>query len=229
MESVSQARQLRNFMHHRRENGIELLVSFADHEDYVGVSEHATHTWPTPIDPASRLGLGPAVNQLPIAGSSSTRSQMRRGSRDRRTSHSSERNRRERHSPSWTRYQSSTRPAIPCHRYRRSLSPGYRHRSPSPGYRHRLPSPYYRRRSPCRCSDSPQRRCHRLSRSPSSLVDQSSAFNCRITSSHSDRGNVQNSPIPVIPSVPAALNLPPGALLPFGANIAFMWSLTGSC
>ena len=66
-ESVSQARQLRNFMHHRRENGIELLVSFADHEDYVGASEHATHTWPTPIDPASRLHLGPAVNQLPIA------------------------------------------------------------------------------------------------------------------------------------------------------------------
>ena len=76
-ESVSQVHQLRNFMHHRRENGIELLVSFADHEDYVGASEHATHTWPTPIDPTSRLGLGPAVNQLPTAGPSSTRSQMR--------------------------------------------------------------------------------------------------------------------------------------------------------
>ncbi|EDR00561.1 uncharacterized protein LACBIDRAFT_334083 [Laccaria bicolor S238N-H82] len=33
---------------------------------------------------------------------------------------------------------------------------------------------------------------------------------------------------PVVPSAPAALNLPHGAPLPFGANIAFMWSPSGN-
>ena len=32
----------------------------------------------------------------------------------------------------------------------------------------------------------------------------------------------------MISSVPAALNLPPGAPLPFGTNIAFMWSASGN-
>ena len=49
-----------------------------------------------------------------------------------------------------------------------------------------------------------------------------------MASSQPVRETVQDSLIPVIPSVPAALNLPPGAPLPFGANIAFMWSPSGN-
>ncbi|EDR06693.1 uncharacterized protein LACBIDRAFT_328613 [Laccaria bicolor S238N-H82] len=36
MELVDQARQMRTYMHHRRENDRELLVTYADYEDYVG-------------------------------------------------------------------------------------------------------------------------------------------------------------------------------------------------
>jgi hypothetical protein len=34
LESVDDARRMRNYMHHRRENGLELLVSYADYDDY---------------------------------------------------------------------------------------------------------------------------------------------------------------------------------------------------
>ena len=53
-------------------------------------------------------------------------------------------------------------------------------------------------------------------------------LNYHVASSHSVRETVQDSPIPVIPSIPAALNLPPGTPLPFGTNIAFMWSPSGN-
>ena len=81
-ESVNQARQLCNFMHHHRENEIELLVSYAHHEDYVGALEHTTNSWPTPIDPILRPSLGPTMNQPLAAGSSSTSNQACCCSRD---------------------------------------------------------------------------------------------------------------------------------------------------
>ncbi|EDR09348.1 uncharacterized protein LACBIDRAFT_326071 [Laccaria bicolor S238N-H82] len=39
---------------------------------------------------------------------------------------------------------------------------------------------------------------------------------------------LQSASATTVPSAPAALNLPHGALLPFGANIAFMWSPSGN-
>ena len=119
MESVSQVHQLRNFMHHRHENGIELLVSYANHEDYVGALEHATHSWPIPLEPIPKPSPSLTVHQTPAAGSSTVDSRARRRSRERRASCSPDPNRRERRSPSWTRYHSSARSVNPRHRYRR--------------------------------------------------------------------------------------------------------------
>ena len=80
MESVSQARQLRNFMHHRSENRIELLVFYANHEDYVGALECTTHSWPIPLKPIPKPSLSLTVHQTPAAGSSTVDSQARRRS-----------------------------------------------------------------------------------------------------------------------------------------------------
>ena len=78
MESVSQARQLRNFMHHRRKNKIELLVSYANHKDYVGALERTTHSWPIPLEPIPKPSLSPTVHQTPAAGSSTIDSRVHR-------------------------------------------------------------------------------------------------------------------------------------------------------
>ena len=80
MESVSQAHQLHNFRHHRRENGIELLASYANHEDYVGALECTTHSWPIPLEPIPKPSLSLTVHQTPAAGSSTIDSQAHRRS-----------------------------------------------------------------------------------------------------------------------------------------------------
>ena len=87
------------------------------------MEERASNTWPTPIYPIPQPSLGPTMNQPLAASSSLMGSQAHCHSQDRGAFCSPDRNRRERQSPSWTRYHSSTQTANPHHRYQHSLSP----------------------------------------------------------------------------------------------------------
>ena len=59
MESMDHARRMRTYMHHRRENGLELLVNYANYDDYVRTLARSTHRWPESVVVD--------VNQLPLA------------------------------------------------------------------------------------------------------------------------------------------------------------------
>lgn len=211
--STDQARQLRNYAHHRHENNVELLISFANYEDYVRALTHATHNWSSSTNPIPSQSISPRLPQPPIASSSDVqaRGRGRRPSRDRRrTSPSPERRRPSRRSPVRPRYRSPPRSAYPRQRYYRS------------------PSPYYRNRSPYRRSVSPMRRNVRSSRLPSPVQSSPSVRTDRVTPSRPIIGTAQVPPLPLVPNAPAVVSLPQDAPLPFGANLAFMWSPSGN-
>ncbi|EDR09760.1 uncharacterized protein LACBIDRAFT_317869 [Laccaria bicolor S238N-H82] len=213
MESMEQARQMRTHMHHRQENGIELRVAYADYEDYVGALARASHRWPDTL--SNNGSQGPSsLQSVALAVSSSSRgwsSGERRQTRDNR-----------RRSPSMERY-----------RVNRRLSPLPRQQSPSHStYRRRYqrsPSPRRRARSPYRHSRSPGPRSYRppgeLATQPSREQENASPLTLR--NSNAD-ATIHIPPLPVLPGMPAFARLPHNAPLPFGANVAFMWSPSGN-
>ena len=69
--SIDQARQLRNYMHHRQENGVELLVTFANYESYLRALRQSTHTWPNSSTSVPSQNISPLPMQPPLTSSSS--------------------------------------------------------------------------------------------------------------------------------------------------------------
>ena len=211
--SVDQARQLRNYMHHRRENGVELLVSFANYENYIKALTLATHTWSESSNPVTSQDLNPPLIPIPTAGPSAPRTRDRERippRNSRRASPSPRRNYSVRRSRSRSRHRSPSRPAYSRRRHPRS------------------PSPYYRNRSPYWRPVSPPRRVHRSPRPrsparPSPLVNLNQ--NNPTLPAVETRGI---PPLPLVPGAPAVMGLSPDAPLPFGANLAFMWSPSGN-
>ena len=212
MESVEQARQMRMYMHHRRDNDLELLVSYADYEDYVKALVRSTHQWPNAIEIDRDQVSSTHTTTMPVAGASTHRQDNRERRPYRET---------RRRSPSEDRHYSSKR------------SPSFRRRSPSRStyYRRRYqrsPSPRPSHRSLYRWSRSPLRRTRDSSRESfnRASVPRERSLSRPVLSTTSESLSIP--PLPVFPSIPAGLGLPPNNPLPYGANIAFMWSPSGN-
>ncbi|EDQ99451.1 uncharacterized protein LACBIDRAFT_316546 [Laccaria bicolor S238N-H82] len=213
MESVDQARQMRTYMHHRRENSRELLVAYADYGDYVRALARSSHRWPDSTTIVE--------DQRPFPTPGPTASSSSRG-RDVRERHKS-RDVRQR-SPSADRYHTGRRPS-PLPQRRSPVHSDYLRRR----YQ-RSPSPHYREHAPYRRSRSPEPRLFRPSRDtiPVGSQENRSNFNSVAAPNVDTGATVQIPPLPVLPSGPAFVGLPHNAPLPFGANVAFMWSPSGN-
>jgi hypothetical protein len=216
MESVDHARRMRTYMHHRRESELELLVSYANYDDFIKAHARSTHQWPNPI--TIDMNASPSASSLrpPAAGTSARRqvSDDRRRSRD-----------MHRRSPSSERYGANRRFSPPSRRRSPTRSTYYRSRY------QRSPSPRYRDRAP-----------YRRSRSPNSHLSRSSRDSLTSQTLVNERGNTRLPtpqdtitpqpmpvpPLPVIPSPPANLWLPHDTPLPYGANLVFMLSPSGN-
>ena len=216
MESIDHARRMRTYMHHRQENGLEPLVSYANYDDYVKALTRSTHQWPDSATTNVDQSLPTPSLRPPAAGTSARRqvSRDRHQLREtRRRSPSSERYRASRRSPPPFRRHSPTRSTYSRRRYQRSRSPRYRERTP-----------------------------YRRSQSPILLPSYSSRETTRDQTSSSEQNTLRPPilpatttplsttipPLPTIPSLPASLGIPHNTPLPFGANIAFMWSPSGN-
>ena len=57
-------------MHHRLENNLELLVSYANYEDYVRAHAQSTHQWPNTIEVDRSQVTQPSALVPPITGTS---------------------------------------------------------------------------------------------------------------------------------------------------------------
>ena len=64
--SINQARQLRNYMHHHQENRVELLVTFANYENYLRALRQSMHTWPSSSISIPSQNISPLLTQPPI-------------------------------------------------------------------------------------------------------------------------------------------------------------------
>ena len=212
MASVGQARQMRTYMHHRLENNLELLVSYANYEDYVRALARSTHQWPNAIEVDRRQVTQPSAPVPPITGTSTRRQDDRERRPYRET---------RRRSPSEDR-----------HRFGRRSPPSYR-RSPSRStysrrYYHRSPSPHYRDRPSYRRSRSPAHRPLDSSRESSSRASVPRERSPLRPIASMNPEPLPVPPLPAFPSIPVGLGLPPNTPLPYGANIAFMWSPSGN-
>ncbi|EDR14504.1 uncharacterized protein LACBIDRAFT_305160 [Laccaria bicolor S238N-H82] len=213
MDSVDQARQMRTYMHHRREGDRELLVAYADYEDYIGALTRSSRRWPDSTTATEE--------QMPFSTPEPTASSSSRG-----------RGIRERCRSRDIRLRS---PSTDCYRVSRRSSPLPRRRSPvHPDYYRRRylrsPSPCYRECAPYRQSRSPEYRSSRPSRDsvPVNLQVNQNSPDSAAASNASTGVGMQIPPLPVLPSGPALVGLPHNALLPFGVNVAFMWSPSGN-
>ena len=204
---------MRMYMHHQQENNLELLVSYANYDNYIKALTWSTHQWLNKIK-VNRSQIAPAsMSTLPVAGSFT----HKQDNEERHSYHKTCRR-----SPSEDHHYSNRRSPLPM-----------QHRSPlwSPYARRwyqQSPSPHLHNHPLYRHSKSPVHHPHNSSQESSKRKSVPRERSPPHTLTPVNPESLSIPPLPMFSGIPTGIGLPPNTPLPYRANIAFMWSPSGN-